>query len=123
MKFGHLAARLQVQSAVFVEPLPADELVPYRDLPKLWAEANVDEQRRLLMTILDAVYVDAKKTRSVIAVKPKPPFRPVFQVAAQREGSVIHILNGSERLSQSPSVFVVEAGESRPLPETILCFV
>ncbi len=44
--------------------------------------------------------------------------RPVFQVAAQREGSVIQILNGREIESARPSVFLVEAGESRtPRPK------
>lgn len=69
--------------------------------------------------MLDAVYVDAKKTKSIIAVKPKPPFKPVFQVAASREGSDIRILN--EPLNGS-SVFLVETGEGRSPPETILEF-
>ncbi len=65
--------------------------------------------------MLDAVYVDAKQTKSIVAIKPKPPFKPVFQVAASREGADIHILN--EPLNGS-SVFLVEAGESRtPRPE------
>ncbi len=80
------------------------------DLPRLWTNANDEERRRLLLTMLDAVYVDAKKTKSIIAVKPKPPFKPVFQVAASREGSDIRILN--EPLNGS-SVFLVETGESR----------
>ena len=53
-----------------------------------------------------------KNTKSVIAIKPKPPFKPVFQVAARREGVVIKIINGLEKDSPSPSVFLVEAGES-----------
>jgi len=79
------------------------------DLPRLWAGANQEERRKLLLCMLDAVYVDAKKTKSIIAVKPKPPFKPVFQVAASREGSDIRILN--EPLEGS-SVFLVETGES-----------
>ena len=63
--------------------------------------------------MLDAVYVDAKQMKSIIAVKPKPPFRPVFQVVATRESSVIQILNGLEDGSSSPSLFLVEAGEGR----------
>ncbi len=58
--------------------------------------------------MLDAVYVDAKKTKSIVAIKPKPPFKPVFQVAASREGSDIRILN--EPLNGS-FVFLVETGE------------
>ena len=68
---------------------------------------NQEERRKLLFTMLDAVYIDAKKTKSIIAIKPKPAFKPVFQVAASREGSDIRILN--EPLEGS-SVFLVEKG-------------
>ena len=78
----------------------------------MWAKANQEERRKLLLTMLDVVYVDAKKSKSIIAIRPKPPFKPIFQVAAQREGSVIQILNGLEKSSPSPSVFLVETGES-----------
>ena len=44
--------------------------------------------------MLDAVYVDAKEDRSIVAVKPKPAFRPVFQVAVTREGSGTLLVNG-----------------------------
>ena len=42
--------------------------------------------------MLDAVYVDIKETKSIVAIKPKPPFRPIFQVAVTREGSGIQLL-------------------------------
>jgi site-specific DNA recombinase len=85
------------------------------DLPRLWANTNQEERRKLLLTMLDAVYVDAKQTKSIIAIKPKPPFKPVFQVAVSRKGSKIRILN--EPINGS-SVFVVETGEGRtPRPE------
>ncbi|MFC1956002.1 recombinase family protein [Chloroflexota bacterium] len=91
------------------------------NLPSLWAGANQEERRKLLLTMLDAVYVDAIKTKSIIAIRPKPPFKPVFQVAASREGSDIRILN--EPLKGS-YVFLVETGESRTPPETrVLCFI
>ena len=80
------------------------------DLPTLWIKANQEEKRKLLLTMLDAVYVDAKKTKSVIAIKPKPPFRPIFRVAATHTGSKIHIVNEP---FQGSSVFLVETGESR----------
>jgi site-specific DNA recombinase len=63
------------------------------DLPRLWAEANLEEQRKLLVTMLDAVYVDTKEAGVIVAIKPKPPFRPVFQVATTREGSGVKIIN------------------------------
>ena len=69
--------------------------------------------------MLDAVYIDTKNNL-IVGVKPKPPFRPVFQVAASREKSVIRIIN--EPLEGS-SLFLVETGEGRTPPETILCFV
>ena len=85
------------------------------NLPKLWIQANIEEKRKLLLGMLDAVYVDAKQTKSIVAIKPKPPFRPIFQVAVTHAGSKIRILN--EPLGGS-SVFLVETGESRtPRPE------
>ena len=85
------------------------------DLPTLWAKANQKEKRKLLVTMLDAVYVDAKKLKSIVAIKPKPPFRPIFQVAATRAGSKIYIINEP---FQDSSVFLVETGEGRtPRPE------
>ncbi len=50
------------------------------------------------MTMLDAVYVDAKNTKSIVAIKPKPPFMPIFQVAATKSGSKIHIVTSPSRL-------------------------
>ena len=79
------------------------------DLPRLWANANVEERRKLILTMLDAVYVDAKKTKSAIAVKPKSLFKPVFQVAASREGSDIRIVN---ELIEGSSLFLVKTGSS-----------
>jgi hypothetical protein len=34
--------------------------------------------------MLDAVYVDARDQKRIVAIKPKPPFRPVFQVATAK---------------------------------------
>ena len=79
------------------------------DLPRLWSKTNQEERRKLLLTMLEAVYVDAKKAKSIVAIRPKPPFKPVFQVAASREGSDIRIIN--EPLKDS-SLFLVETGES-----------
>ena len=80
------------------------------NLRELWSEANLEDQRRLLLTILDAIYVDAKKTKSIVAIRPKPPFKPIFQVAVTKEGSNIRILNEP---FQGSAVFLVETGEGR----------
>ncbi len=57
------------------------------DVPRLWAGASLEERRKLLLSMLDAVYVDAKEEKRLVAIRPKPPFRPVFQVATARESS------------------------------------
>ncbi len=52
--------------------------------------------------------MDAKKYKTIVAIKPKPPFRPIFQVAVSKKESPIRIIN--EPLKGS-SVFMVETGE------------
>jgi site-specific DNA recombinase len=64
-----------------------------QDLPRLWTGANMAERRKLLLTMLDAVYVETKEEKRIVAIKPKPPFRPVFHVAATKEGSGVILLN------------------------------
>nr|AEI59452.1 DsiB [Dehalococcoides sp. enrichment culture clone WL_Dhc_01] len=89
------------------------------NLLSLWDKATLSEQRKLLLTMLDAVYIDFKKSKSIIAVKPKPPFKPIFQVAVSKKDSKIRILN--EPFGKGPigsSLFLVETGEGRtPRPE------
>ena len=62
------------------------------DLPRLWAGANMEERRKLLLTMIDAVYVDAKEDKCIVAVKPKPAFRPIFEVATTKEGSGVILI-------------------------------
>jgi hypothetical protein len=59
---------------------------------------------------LDAVYIYNKHAKSIVAVKPKPPFKPVFQIEASREGAYIRIIN--EPLA-GLSLFLVKTEESR----------
>ena len=51
----------------------------------------MEERRKLLLAMLDAVYVDTKDARSVVAIKPKAPFRPVFHLATTRAGSGVSL--------------------------------
>ena len=72
------------------------------NLPVLWQEADLTERRKLLMAMLDAVYVDTVEEKSVVAIRPKPAFRPIFEVATTREGSDIvlaHDTNEGEDLN------------------------
>jgi hypothetical protein len=63
------------------------------NLPVLWEEADLTERRKLLMAMLDAVYVDTVEEKSVVAIRPKPAFRPIFEVATTRGGSGISLIN------------------------------
>jgi len=74
-------------------------------LPDLWGKAPLEERRKLLLTMLDAVYVDTKEEKTIVAIQPKAPFRPIFQVATTKEGSGVLLLK------QPPEM----------TPETVLC--
>lgn len=41
--------------------------------------ATPNEPRRLVLTMLDAVYVDAREKRRVVAIRAKPPFHPLLE--------------------------------------------
>ena len=47
-------------------------------LPDLWASADLAERRRLLLTVLDAVYVDVRDPSAVMTIKPKAAFESVL---------------------------------------------
>ena len=73
----------------------------------------------MVLSVLDAVYIDAKKSKSIVAIKPKPPFIPIFRVAVSKQDSDIRILNEPlETPSKVPSVFLVETGEALSIGET-----
>ena len=52
-------------------------------LPELWAAADLGERRRLLLTVLDAVYVDAREAKAVVSVRPKAAFDEVIRACEQ----------------------------------------
>ncbi len=73
-------------------------------LPKLWSGANVEERRKPLPTMLDAVYVDSKEN-AIVAIKPKAPIAPVFGIATTREGSdvvLVHDPEAKPRIADQP---------------------
>jgi site-specific DNA recombinase len=84
---------MELESLVVPEANAAEEagrLV--LDLPNLWAGGNLTERRKLLLAMLDAVYVDPREDKRIVALKPKPAFRPVFQVATTKKGSGVELL-------------------------------
>jgi site-specific DNA recombinase len=96
--------------------------LPLKNILKtIWADARMKERRKLLLTMLYAVYTDAKKTKSIVAIRPKLPFRPIFQVATLRAGSDFRIINELPgALSEGSQWYLVEEGEPKILPATIL---
>jgi hypothetical protein len=85
---------LELESLVVPEADAAEEagnLV--QRLPDLWQGANLTERRQLLLTMLDGVYVDAKEERRIVALKPKPAFQALFQIATTKEGSGVVLYN------------------------------
>jgi site-specific DNA recombinase len=79
---------LELESLVVPQADAAEEAGQLIEkLPELWQEATLLERRTLLLTMLDGVYIDAKDEKRVVAIKPKPAFRPVFQVATTKAGS------------------------------------
>ena len=78
------------------------------NLPVLREEADLAERRKLLMAMLDAVYVDTVEEKSVVAIRPKPAFRAIFEVATTRDGSGIALINQTPQTQGEP-----EASETR----------
>ena len=50
-------------------------------LPELWAAAVLSERRRLLLTLLGAVYVDLHDAKAVVRIRPKAAFEAVLNTA------------------------------------------
>ena len=63
---------------------------------------GMKKRRKLLMAMLDAVYVDTVEEKSVVAIWPKPAFRPIFEIATTREGSGIALINQTPRTQDEP---------------------
>ena len=49
----------------------------------------ITKARRILMTMLEAVYVDTVEEKRIVAIRPNPAFRPLLEIATMREGSGI----------------------------------
>ena len=71
-------------------------------LPTLWGEANLSERRMLLLSMLDAVYVDTVEEKAIVAIRPKPAFRPLFEIATTRQGSDVLLINEPPLTSDEP---------------------
>jgi site-specific DNA recombinase len=85
---------LELESLVVPEADAAEEAGKLiQQLPDLWAGATLGERRQLLLTMLNGVYVDSKEERRIVALKPKPAFKALFQIATTKEGSGVMLYN------------------------------
>ena len=78
----------------------------------------------LLVALLNAVHVDTLKEKSVVAIRAKPAFRPIFDVATTREGSGITLINQAPQTQGEPeapeSCSWWKRGRVEPQTRTIL---
>ena len=72
------------------------------NLLALWDGANLTERRKILLSMLQAVYVDTVEEKSIVAIRPKPAFQPLFEVATTREGSDVALINEPPLTSNEP---------------------
>jgi hypothetical protein len=63
------------------------------NLPQLWEAADLGERHKILQTMLDALYVDTVEEKAIVAIRPKPVFQALFQVATMKEGSGVVLYN------------------------------
>ena len=94
---------LELESLVVPQADAAEEAGKLIErLPELWEDANATERRKLLLTMLDGVYIDAKDEKRVVAIKPKPPFRPILQIATTKAGSEVVLVHEKEGEKNQP---------------------
>ena len=83
----------------------------------LWTKANQEEKRMLLLTMLDAVYVDLLNSRSIMGILPKPTFYRLFESLKRKPDAKVIIFNPHEKENALQStgrvLGLVETGESR----------
>ena len=49
---------------------------------------DMEKRRKLLLTMLDAVYVGTLDEKAIVGIQPKPAFLPLFQVVAGEDRDV-----------------------------------
>ncbi|HAC20326.1 MAG TPA: hypothetical protein DCF78_17315, partial [Dehalococcoidia bacterium] len=85
------------------------------NLPQLWGKANLGQRREMLVTMLDAVYVDTVDEKRIVATRPKPAFKPLLEIATTREGSDIVLVHDDEEDERNGGMEPQKPGQ--PLPD------
>jgi len=62
------------------------------NLKALWEKATAEERRKILMGMLDAVYVDLAEGKGLVGVSPKPVFKPLFESAESKQGATVRLI-------------------------------
>ena len=52
--------------------------------------------------MLDAVYVDTVEEKAIVAIRPKPAFTPLFEIATARKGSDVVLINEPPQTDNEP---------------------
>jgi hypothetical protein len=95
------------------------------NLPQLWENATLGEQWKILQAMLEGVYVDPVEERAIVALKPKPAFQGLFQIATTKEGSGVVLYNEkapafSESSDENTPCFWWRRGRLHLYPNTYL---
>jgi len=72
------------------------------NLPAMWDDADGAERRKLLLTMLDAGYVDTVEEKAIVAIRTKPAFQPLFEIATTRDGSDVVLINDPPQADSEP---------------------
>ena len=56
---------------------------------------DMEKRRKLLLTMLDAVYVDTLEEKAIVGIQPKPAFLPLFEGAAAGEGRDVALFSST----------------------------
>ena len=81
--------------------------------------ADLTERRNLLMAMLDTVYVDIVEEKSVVAIRPKPAFRPIFEVASTHGGFDIVLINETPPDPEGPEAESLRSWWRRGRPQLV----
>lgn len=90
------------------------------NLGHVWNAASLGERHNLLQVMLEAAYIDLAASRSIVGIRPKSVFYPLFESMENQSGSRITVFHDdrSKGVAANSSTVLVEAGESRtPRPE------
>ena len=56
----------------------------------------------MLQMMLDGVYVDTVDEKAIVAIRPKPTFRPLFEIATTRAGSGVVLISQTPQTHDEP---------------------